>query len=297
MNATLQKRLVRFVLYPAFFSVCFAAMLLLNFPYGALKERLAGEARKQGVEMSMDELKPVLGGVRANGLSLGLFKAAEGKGEPEPLRIDSLEIRPLVFPLGVHVHARLLGGLLDASLKRDKGLTLKLRAKALQLSRLPPEATGNVLLDGAVALLADLKVDGQDFAKTEGRVAVLGEELLLSKGEVMGFTLPRVDLGRLELDMALSGGKAHLTTARTTGVDLVTIFEGDITQARKPALSKANLTVRLQPDETFLTRNSLIAAALKMGMKKDDDGYYTALIKGPVNSLNVGTPQKKNRKK
>ncbi len=49
MNAKVQKRLVRFVIYPAFFSLCFAAMLLLNFPYGALKDRLAGEARKQGV--------------------------------------------------------------------------------------------------------------------------------------------------------------------------------------------------------------------------------------------------------
>ena len=296
MNATVQKRLVRFVVYPAFFSLCFAAMLMLNFPYGALKDRLAGEARKQGVDVAAAELKPVLGGVRATGVALGLFKPAEGKGEPEPLRIDSLEIRPRAFPLGVHVRARLLGGLMDASLTRGSEMTLKLRAKALQLSRLPPEATGNVLLDGAFSLLADLKMDGQDFAKAEGRVAVLGEELLLSKGEVMGFALPRVDVGRLELDLALSGGKARLTTARTTGVDLLSVFEGDIKQARKPAMSTANLTVRFQPDETFLKRNSLISAGLGMAMSKDDEGYYTALIKGPLSSLKF-TPQKKSRKK
>ena len=296
MSPNLKKRLVHFVAYPAFFGLAFAGMLSLTFPYDALKARIRSEARARDVELSIASLAPVPFGVEAKGVELNLFKAAEGRPAAEPLRIDALTLYPRLLPLGVHVRARLLGGQLDAALHAAKVHKLKLRARSLELARLPPEALGSLVMDGSLSLLADLAIDGQDFARTEGRVALLGEEMLLRKGAVQGFTLPRVDLGRVELDLALAEGKARLTTARTTGVDLVAQLEGDIKQARKVALSTPNVSLRFQPSDDFLKRNALVSAALGMAMKKDDDGFYEASLRGTLGALKF-VPQKKAGKK
>ena len=291
MTPKLKKRLIHLVAYPAFFMAAFTALFFVNFPYDALKERLVSEARQKDIEIAIDEISPTLLGIEARGLSLHLFKPAEGKSEVEPLRVQSLTVFPHLFPLGVHVRARLMGGHLDAAYHPSASQALKLRAKDLKLSHLPPEATGNVVMDGTLALLADLAFDPQDFAKAEGRLALLGTQLLLLKGNVQGLTLPRVDMGRLELDLDLTGGKARFKTARLTGVDIVATMEGEVRQARKIALSSPNLTLRFQPAEEFLKRNSLVSAALGMAMKKDKDGYYEASIKGTLGKLKL-TPNK-----
>lgn len=296
MNASLKKRLVRFVLYPAFFSLCFWVMLFVYFPYGALKDRISGVARDKGMDVRIGSLKPGFGKFSAEGVELGLFKAQEGKPPPEPVRIDRLELYPKLFPMGVHVRAKLLGGQLDAAVAKGKAgfKDVKVRGKSLQLSRLPPEALGNVIMDGEIALLADLTMDGQDFARTDGRVAVLGDALLVSKGVVKGFTIPRTDLGRLELDASLADGKIRLAMARLTGVDILATAEGDVKQARKLSASSPNVTLRFQPDEEFVKRNPMIKAALGF-MSKDDEGYYAALLKGTFASM-AFTPQRGKRK-
>lgn len=291
MTPKLKKRLIHLVAYPAFFVAAFIALFLLTFPYGALKERIQSEARQKNVEIDIDALVPTLLGIEARGVQLHLFKPTDDKAETQPLRLQSLTVFPHLFPLGVHVRSRLMGGHLDAAFHLTGGKKLKLRAKDLELAQLPPEALGGVVMDGTLALLADLALDLQDFAKTEGRVALYGSQLLLSKGTIEGLSLPRVDLGRIELDIELFEGKARLKTARSTGVDLVSTMEGEVRQARKLSLSTPNITLRFQPSEDFLKRNTLVSAALGMAMKKDREGFYEASIRGTLGKLKF-TPQK-----
>lgn len=293
MTPKLKKRLVHLVAYPAFFLTAFAVLFLFSFPYEALKDRLQSEARQRNVALTIDALRPTLLGLEARGVQLHLFKAPDDKAAAEPLRIQTLAVFPHLFPLGAHVRAELLGGHLDAALHMVGGSKkFKLRARGLELARLPPEALGNIALDGTIALLADLALDLQDFAKTEGRVALFGTQLLLRKGSVQGFSLPRVDVGRLEFDVDLAGGKARLETARSTGVDLISTMEGEVRQARKVALSTPNVALRFQPSEAFLKRNTLVSAALGMAMQKDEEGFYEASIRGTLGKPKI-TPQKK----
>lgn len=291
MPPKLKKRFVHLVAYPAFFAAAFVALFFFTFPYDALKERIQSEARQKNIELTIDALKPALLGIEARGVQLHLFKPADDKAKAEPLRIQSLVAFAHLFPLGVHVRARLLGGHLDSALHLAGGKKFKLRAKDLELAQLPPQALGNVVMDGTLALLADLTLDLEDFAKTEGRVALFGTQLLLSKGTVQGLSLPRVDLGRLELDVDLSEGKARLKTARSTGVDLVSTMGGEVRQARKLSLSTPNIALRFQPSEDFLKRNPLVSAALGMAMKKDKEGFYEATLRGTLGKLKF-TPQK-----
>ncbi|MDR0965387.1 MAG: type II secretion system protein GspN [Myxococcales bacterium] len=280
----MKKRLVHLVAYPAFFNAAFIALFFLLFPYDALKDRLQSEARKQGIELTIDAIGPVLFGIEAQGVELHLFKSAAGKALPAPVRIQSLKLLPHLFPMGAHISAQVLGGQLDASIQATQPKRLKLRAAGLQLMHLPPEALGNLVLDGELSLLADLSLDEQDFAKTEGRLALLGTQMLLRRGSIQGFTLPRVDLGRIELDLDLAEGKTLLKTARITGVDIVTELNGDIRQARKLAPSTLNVGLRFQPSQDFLSRNPLITAALSMAAKKAHDGFYEAALKGSLGS-------------
>src|SRR5687768_14270203 len=116
--------------YALFALAAFVLCLMVTFPYGALRARLDNEAASQGWALQMGGLRPGLfgltatdvrlsrppGGLRAElaaALAAGDGKAAAALGAAElgePLHVDSLALRPSLFPPGVAFRASLLDG-------------------------------------------------------------------------------------------------------------------------------------------------------------------------------------------
>ena len=118
--------------YGAFSLAAFIACLLLTFPYNTLRRRAVEAAADAGYALRIGSLGPGLRGLTASNVRLskvpnelspelrsmllsvnGLMPGPDELGEP--LKIDSVSVRPSLMPLGMAFHAKLLGGNISGS--------------------------------------------------------------------------------------------------------------------------------------------------------------------------------------
>ncbi len=280
MNPTTRNRLKKLIGYPAFFAFALLLMLYLTFPYDALTQTARSQAKEAGIELEIGKLGPGLLGFKASRISLKMPKQPEQTKEPEPLFIDSVSVRPSLLPVGAKFSAALFGGSLEGNYGMLGAPKVKLRAKGLNLLRSNAKEAIGLDLDGTLNAVVDLKVNPADHSKTEGRIALLGDGLAVNGGTVAHYDLPKVDLGRLEAELKLEGGKANVATFRVNGKDLEASLEGEITLAAKAMLSQLKLQLQFKPAEEFLRRNSLIQTGLNFAMSKDNKGFYGGSVSG-----------------
>ncbi|MGI5863435.1 MAG: type II secretion system protein GspN [Myxococcales bacterium] len=280
MNPTTRTRLKKLIGYPAFFSFAFGLMLYLTFPFDTVAQVARAQAKSAGVELEIGKLGPGFLGLKASRISLKMPKQPEQAKEPEPLFIDSVSVRPSLLPVGAKFSASLFGGTLEGNYGVLGSPKVKLRAKGINLLRSNAKAAVGLDLDGTLNAVVDLKVNPADHSKTEGRIALLGDGLIINGGTIAHYDLPKIDLGRLEAELKLEGGKANVTTFRANGKDVEASLEGEITLAAKATLSQLKLQLQFKPAEDFLRRNSLIQTGLSFAMSKDSKGYYGGSVSG-----------------
>lgn len=282
MTPKIKNRLKRLLGYPAFFFAAFGLMLFLTFPYEAIAEIARAQARRSGIELAFDSIGPGFLGVRASGISVRLPKSPEQAAAPEPIVIDRVSLRPSLLPLGVRYAAELFGGTIEGHYGAVGNPQLRLRAKGLNLLRSNAKAAVGLDLDGTLGGAVDLRLDAADSSKTTGRIALLGEGLVINGGTIAHYDLPKVDLGRLEAEVTIEDGKASMSTFQANGKDVEAKLEGEITLAAKATLSPVKLKVQFKPAEDFLNRNSFIKAGLGFAMSKDNRGFYGGNVLGTV---------------
>lgn len=280
MNSSKKTRLKKLLGYPAFFGAAFLAMLYLTFPYEALGELAREQAARSNIVLGFSRLGPGLLGIKARGVSVKLPKQDGQPAEPEPVLIDSVSLRPSLFPPGIKCSAELFGGSLTATWGALGNPKLTLRAKGLDLVKTNAKAAVGLDLTGKLGAAVDLQLDKKDNAKTTGRISLTAEGLLINGGTVANYDLPKIDLGRLEAELKLEGGKAVVQTFRGNGKDIEANLEGDVGLGQKPLMSTLKLKVQFKPSEDFLRRNSLIATGLGFAMTKDSRGFFAADIQG-----------------
>jgi type II secretion system protein N len=280
MNTSKRTRLLKLIGYPAFFGAAFSLMLFLTFPYDALGQLVGEQARRSGMELTFDRLGPGFFGVRARGVSVKLPKQDGQTAEPEPIYVESVSVRPSLLPPGVKVSADLFGGSLDATWGAVGNPTLTLKAKGLDLLKTNAKAAVGLDLTGKLGAVVELKLDKKDPTKTTGRVALMGESLLVNGGTVANYDLPKIDLGRLDAELKLENGKASVQTFRGNGADLELTVDGEVGLGQKPMMSTLKLKAKFKPSDDLLKRNSFIATGLGFAMAKDSGGFYAADIQG-----------------
>src|SRR5690349_19049838 len=98
--------------YVAFGLFAFVLGLYLTFPYASLKRFLIAQAEAQGLQVRIGGLGPGLFGVTAYAVRV----APQPKDDqtPEALQLDSVALRPSLFPLGVAARGKAMGGTLHA---------------------------------------------------------------------------------------------------------------------------------------------------------------------------------------
>ena len=290
---------LRRLLVPVAFLATFGFFVYLTFPFDTVAQRLESEARKAGIDLSIQHLGPSgLLGMRARSLSVKQPGEVPGAA-PLEIKLDKLDVRPDV--LGLLLRRIAIGFALEAfggeahgvaRLSRDPkaaGLSaLTLDASNFDLKLLPPSLVQEMELIGSLGAKADLtSLQQLEAANGTASLALKGAAVVkgtLKLGEGMSFPLPKVVLGEIAGSVTIEKGNAKVDKLTARGGDIEADVDGTIRLKPLLSLSQAELHVRLRPQDRWLEQNPLVKSSLGFLGPKGPDGYSLTLS-GPLSRL------------
>jgi len=259
--------------YVAFGVVSFLLGIYLTFPYDVLKERILAEAGGQGAYVRVGSLGPGLFGITASNLEVSRkMEANEDKPSPA-LRIDSVAIRPSLFPLGVAVRAKLLHGVASAAvgLSGDKFRVaiddLNLQddnLKAFSGLSLAGHLSANLTLDMPMTPSTKSQPGEPDLAQASGTVSIDASGLQVNGGTIEMIDLPKVSLGELEGKIKFEKGAGTIETLKIKSDEVDVTVTGTPKLARRIDYLEPNALVKLKISPELSKRLGLIASGLAM---------------------------------
>jgi type II secretion system protein N len=316
--------------YSAFSLLALLLCFFLTFPYGALRARIATEALNAGYVVRIEKLQPGLFGLTAKGIRLSLppgplsaeTVAALTSGDPDTARmlapaelgetlvVDSVSLRPTLFPPGVAFQASVLGGQITGSVGGRKELQVRLK-----LDRLDP-AQGNLPhftgldLEGNLSGTLNLKMpvpegpngrQGEpDLSQADGEVSLEGLNLLL-KGSVDGSTLasknptfgmlvqaglPRIPIGELHAQLRFEKGQGTVETLRLGSDQLELQGAGTLKLNKRLQYSEPAMDVKLRVEQELVKSLGPIGLGINiLPPDKDDPKFRAGRLSGSFGKL------------
>jgi type II secretion system protein N len=288
--------ILRKALVPVTAVVFFVLFLVLTFPYDTLALRLTAEAQREGAELTIGSLGPAgLGGLRARDVKLRLPPSPNGEPSTE-VKLERADLSPDILPLilrrtsfGFSVEG--YGGTVKGHLALSNdpklpGLTsLRIDARDVDLATLPlAEMTSGLTVGGKMQLKMDLK-SLQPVETASGDVQVNLDNVAIT-GSMMGMTLPKTMLGKLEGGATVEKGVARLDKTNTRGGDIDADVDGNVSLRPLFSLSQADLHVRFRPADHWLDQNPAIKGMMGLLQNaRQPDGAYLYSMNGPVSRL------------
>jgi type II secretion system protein N len=316
--------------YSAFSLVALLLSFFLTFPYGALRARIATEALNAGWVVRIEKLQPTFFGITAKGVRLSLppgplsgeTVAALTSGDPETARmlapvelgetlvVDSVSLRPTLFPLGVAFQANLLGGQITGNVGGRKELQARLKLDRLDPSQGNlPHFTGLDLegtLSGALNLTMPVPDGPQgrqgepDLSQADGELSLDGQNLLL-KGSVDGSSLasqyptygmlvqaglPRIPIGELHAQLRFEKGLGTVEALRLGSDQLEVQGAGTLKLNKRLQYSEPAMDVKLRVEQQL--KDSLGPIGLGINIlppDKDDPKFRAGRLSGSFGKL------------
>ena len=312
--------------YALFAVAAFALCMMLTFPYGALRARLVTEAAAQGWALKVGGLRPGLFGLTATDVRLSrppggirpelvAALATNAAGSPllapaelgEALHVDSLALRPALFPPGVAFRASLLDGTVSGSVGALRGSSVDVSLDDLDLAKGNMKGFSGMDLEGKLAGEVELSAPaasgagaaGADFSQAEGAVRLKGTGLLVKGGTVtlplMGtmtpVDLPRIALGALDARIDVDKGAGKVQALSVRGEDITVQGEGTVKLARRLEYSEPDVAIRIKAEPEFVKRLGLIGSGLSiLPPDKTDPSFRAARLAGRLGSPTFGPP-------
>lgn len=292
----IQNVWARRLLVPALFVLAFVAFVRWTFPWDELARRIEADVRAQGGDLTIERLRPSgLTGVSATGVRYKLPPPPGGELAGE-IRLDRVDARVDVLPLLARKIAFAFSfegyggqGAGHAALAKDprQGVLdqLSLTATDLDVKALPlKDATGLDAI-GRVGIKADLpKLSPPDQAT--GNIAVTLKGAAITSGKLMGATLPKLNVGEVELSAAIDKGVATLQKTAAHGGDVDADADGTVRLKPLLSLSQADLHVRFKLADAWLAANPLFRGLLSaVGNARQPDGSYAFTLTGPLSNI------------
>lgn len=288
--------------YTAFAGFAFLLGLVVTFPYSTLRERIRTEADAAGLFVKIGSLGPGFFGLRAKNVEVAKKADPLDALPPEALTIDTLSIRPSLFPLGVSLSANLLGGDVNAKLGGLGDVTVKLDATGIDPSQGNFKAFTGIDLSGTLDAHVDLtlprtqppgiKTKEPDLGLASGTITLDGNQLTVNggtvtvpmMGEMTPMDLPKIAFGELDAKLVFDKGAGTLETFQTKSDDIEIRGEGTLKLARRMPYSEPRLKVKLKAEPEFVKRLGLVGSGLSMLPNDPQDREFrVATITGFLN--------------
>jgi type II secretion system protein N len=316
--------------YSAFSLFALLLCFFLTFPYGALRARIATEALKAGYVVRIETMRPGFIGLVAKGVRLSIppaplsseTMAALTSGDPDTARmlapaelgetlvVDSVFLRPTLFPLGVAFEANALGGQIAGNVGGRKEVQVKLKLDRLDPSQGNlPKFTG-LDLEGTLNGTLNLKMpvpDGPqgrqgepDLSQADGELSLEGQNLLL-KGSVEGSAmanqtgmfaalvqagLPRIPIGELTAQIRFEKGQGTVDALRLGSDQLEIRGTGTVKLAKRFQYSEPAMDVKLRVEPELVKSLGPIGMGVNiLPPDKDDPKFRAGRLSGSLGKL------------
>ncbi len=279
-KTSLWKRIVGYLLFSL---AAVVATFFISFPYEALQDRVRLEADAAGYFLRIGSLGPGFFALRATDVQLS--KKADTDPPPEALQLDSVSLGPTLFPPGLGVKVKLLGGTVAARVSGLSTTRVVLDVDDLDLSKGNVKGFSGIDFSGALDAHVDLSVPRvaaapnapaePDLAQASGTVTLSTRALAVNGGtanitiaqfgpDPTPVDLPKIVLGDITGRVKLEKGAATIEELKSNSPDLELNVTGTLKLARRLEYSEPNVEVRLKPDAEFQKRLGLLGSALSM---------------------------------
>ncbi|GEN08768.1 type II secretion system protein N [Myxococcus fulvus] len=300
--------------YGAFALVAFILCLLLTFPYETVRARIINEAAQAGLAVRIGSLRPGLSGVTATNVRVSkppqplsadlLGKLISGEGLPgaaelgEAVIIDSLAVRPTLFPPGVAVRANAMGGTVTASvgLLGDSKVRADIDGLKASGGNLPGFLGVDLdgVINGTLALtLPKGKTPEPDLSLANGELTLDTQGLIIKGGKAsipmgggnsMPMDLPQVALGALVGRINFDKGLGTVQELKLKGEDIEALATGTLKLGKRLEYSEPAMDVNLRLDPEAQKRLGLLAAGITIfPPDKKDPSFRAARLGGFLN--------------
>jgi len=268
------------------FLACLAAGLAaglisfyINLPVRPLADRAVQAAARQGLGLTID--RPAL--VFPFGLKADRVEVKVPDLPRPPIPLSRVSITPAWTSLfganpGADLEAVLMGGRVQAGIRRQGDLSLNLRG--VQLSE---------DLGPGLPLQVAATVDAGSF---NGRLPLAGRnvselDLSLNNASLVGLQhlgakKDRLSLGSIRLKARGRGAVFKLSELKSTGGDITVSGTGSLTVGRTPATSRLALTLQFKPAESL---DPGLRDLLKLVGKTGKDGSQRLRLSGPLTAI------------
>lgn len=289
----------RLLAYAAFSLVSLVLAIFLTFPYEALKDRARTEADAAGLFLRIGSMGPGFFSVRATDLRLSKKVKGAEAAAPEALQIDSVSVGPSLFPPGLKVNAKLLGGSAFVRVSVLGGVRAELDEVDLSKGNMKGFSGVDLAgkLSGDLALSIPRSAVGNappqpDLGLATGTVALIGQGLTVNGGtmnlvipmygnEPTPLDLPKIQLGDLNGKLSFDKGAGKVDELTQKSPDLEASVSGTVKLAKRLEYSELAMEVRFKPDPEFQKRLGLIGAAFSaIGPDPKDTSWRLGRLSG-----------------
>jgi type II secretion system protein N len=269
--------------YVAFALASLLIAFFLTFPYDALRDTARLRADEAGYFLRIGSLGPGFFSVRANDVQLS--KKSDADPPPGALTLESVSVGPALFPPGVAVKVKGLGGTISATVSGFSSQRVKVDVDDLDLSKGNVKGFTGIDFGGALDAHVDLTVPRTaaapgavaepDLSQASGSITLDTKALTINGGNVAvviaqygpdptPFDLPKIVLGDITGRIKIDKGTGTVDEFKAKSSDLEAGASGTLKLGKKPEYTDANLEVRLKPDAEFQKRLGLIGGMISM---------------------------------
>ncbi len=270
--------------YGAFGLFALVIAFFLTFPYDALSDRIRGEADAAGYNLKIGSMGPGLLTVRATDILIAKKIQPGDDKPPEPMRIDSLSVGPTLFPPGLAVTAKLLGGSASVRVSGSSNVNVKIDLDGLDVSKgnmkgftgvdLAGEINGEVRLEiprasvGGGAPETDIGQASGTFSLETKGLTINGGTMSLTLPmygtEPTPLDLPKIAFGDINAKLSFDKGAGKIDEFEGKSSDLEIQASGTMKLSKRLDYSEPSIELRYKADPDFQKRLGLIGSALSM---------------------------------
>ena len=289
-----RRTLATIAAYAGFGFVATLLFVYMTFPLEAVQGRVARalEQAVPGLKVSFGAASPY----RLSGLDVEELKLSYEKvpGQPPVVAtIDRVRARVQLLPLlsknyAVSYHVNLGDGSVSGEVHSGAtAVGLELQMKDVDLAH-PPVLAKMLGMDLGGAIDADIDVTiNDDPKKTNGHVQFDMKKARIGEANVMGFTVPPIDLGTTSATLEIKDGVMSFKKFEQKSADLEAKITGDVTLRKQVPASNLNLAVQFKLTEAFLLNNPKFKTIVQISgieRTKNPSGFYNAKLTGALSS-------------